>query len=222
MISSNTIQFLSELKENNNKSWFDANKSRYTTARQEVLSLVEHWIAEMSTIDASIAMLKPSQCIFRINRDVRFSKNKDPYKTNMGAFITPGGKNAGMAGYYLHIEPGQFFFGAGCYMPEPLVLMKIRQEIDYNFSTFTDILNEKKFKKYFLDIDRTITLQKPPKGFDVNNPAVEYLKLKSFTVFHTIEESKVMQDNFISTLMDISISSVPFIHFLNTAIRDKG
>ncbi len=221
MISSHTIQFLSELKDNNNKIWFDDNKPRYTSARQEVLSLVEHWLAEMSTIDSSMAILKPSQCIFRINRDVRFSKNKDPYKTNMGAFITPGGKNAGLAGYYLHIEPGQFFFGAGSYMPEPSALMKIRQEIDYNYTTFKGILDEKKFKKYFSDIDRTITLQKPPKGFDINSLAVEYLKLKSFTVFHTIEESKVLQENFMSILMDMSKSSAPFIHFLNTAIRDK-
>ena len=221
MISSHTIQFLSELKDNNNKIWFDANKSRYTQARQEVLSLVEHWIAEMSSIDPSISLLKPTQCIFRINRDVRFSKNKDPYKTNMGAFITPGGKNAGMAGYYLHIEPGQFFYGAGCYMPESVVLAKIRQEIDYNFSSFKKILEDKKFKKYFTDLDREHTLQKPPKGFEANNPAIEYLKLKSFTIFHTIDQSKVMQDNFMDTLMDMSKSSAPFIHFLNTSIADK-
>lgn len=190
MISSQTIQFLKELKDNNNKTWFDAHRNRYAKAREEVLLLVEHWIAEMSGIDPTIANLKASQCLFRINRDVRFSKNKDPYKTNMGAFITPGGKNAGMAGYYLHIEPGQFFFGAGSYMPESSALAKIRQEIDYNYTTFKAILEDKNFSLYFKDLDRDFSLQRAPKGFDEDNMAIGYIKLKSFTIIHALDDLK--------------------------------
>jgi uncharacterized protein (TIGR02453 family) len=121
-----------------------------------------------------------SKAIFRINRDVRFSKNKAPYKTNFGASINPGGKKSMIAGYYVHIEPGKSFLAAGTYMPEAPYLSAIRQEIDYNLEEFKKIVGAKDFKKEFTSLSVEDALKTVPKGYDKENPALEFLKLKHF------------------------------------------
>lgn len=218
MITKNTLAFLSELKENNHKEWFENNKPRYKNAQQEIKNLLSVWIEEFGKIDSSIAQNEPSKCIFRINRDVRFSKDKSPYKLNLGAYVVPGGKNSNMAGYYLHIEPNNCFFGAGNYMPTPEQLHKIRQEIDYNLNDFLKIVEQNKFKTTFGKLNDDMKLKKPPKGYDEVNEAIEFLKLKSFTVFTKIKDKDILQANFIEKLIELSTLSKPFIHFLNTAV----
>ncbi len=153
MIAKDTVLFLSQLKDNNNKEWFEKNKLRYKSAQQDILNFVSTWIQVLANKYPEFVDINPKNCLFRINRDVRFSKNKDPYKTNLGAFIVNGGKNSGNAGVYLHIEPNNCFFGAGKYVPESEDLSKIRQEIDYNFSEFLSIIENEKFKKFFPTID---------------------------------------------------------------------
>ena len=144
------LRFLRKLKKNNNKPWFEANRNGYTEAKQEVETFLEGLIASYGKTDDAISRLTPKDCMFRINRDVRFSKDKSPYKTNFGAFINPGGKKSTLAGYYLHIEPGASFAGGGLWMPMPAELAKIRQEIDYNLPEFTAILGaSSSFKKQF-------------------------------------------------------------------------
>ena len=125
-------------------------------------------------------------CVFRINRDVRFSKNKDPYKTNMGASINSGGKKAMTAGYYFHFEPGgKSFVGGGLYMAEPDKIKKVRQEIDYNWTDFKKILDNKKFKQQYnnLDLSEGISLVREPKGYEKDNPAIQYIKLKTIVKY---------------------------------------
>ncbi|HLO80078.1 MAG TPA: DUF2461 domain-containing protein, partial [Chitinophagaceae bacterium] len=125
------LSFLKKLKKNNNKPWFDANRHLYVEAKVEFEDFVSSLITSYGKHDPAIAHLLPKDCIFRINRDVRFSKDKSPYKNNFGASITSGGKKSPFAGYYVHIEPGAGFVGGGLWQPMPDMLAKVRQEIDY-------------------------------------------------------------------------------------------
>ena len=124
MLQSSTVRFLKDLSKNNNKPWFDANRKQYENAKTDFAGFIQTIIDKHGKKDESIAHLKAKDCMFRINRDVRFSKDKSPYKTNMGAYINRGGKKSVFAGYYFHCEPGQCFVGGGLWMPMPPELNK--------------------------------------------------------------------------------------------------
>ena len=222
MIQAQTLQFLSELKENNNKPWFDTNRKTYETAKKNFAEVVQELIKSIEKFDKSIeeAQLEVKNCTFRINRDVRFSKNKDPYKTNLGASFSKGGKKAHSAGYYLQIDPNQCFLAGGIWMPEPDDLKKIRVEIDYNFDEFKNILNAEAFKNTFPNgLDREAATVRPPKGYDETNPAIELIKLKSFTTSSAIDSKEILKPNFTDTVLAGFKAMQPYIAFLNRAIE---
>ena len=218
MISKNILIFLQNLAANNTKEWFDNNRIVYQHSRTEFLDFIQCWIKELSLYDNEIATLEPKNCIFRINRDVRFSKDKAPYKTNFGAYLSKGGKKGNYGGYYLHIEPDNCFFGAGIYALEPSDLAKIRQEIDYNFKDFWQILNDKKFKVTFGSIDTENKLKKAPKGYDDNNEAIEFIKLKNFIIGTKIDNNIISTPELLQHLVTLSKQAIPFIRFLNQAL----
>ncbi|MEZ5025369.1 MAG: DUF2461 domain-containing protein [Chitinophagales bacterium] len=218
MLTKTTFKFLSDLSKNNNKDWFDKNKQRYIDAQNEIKSFLADWIATFGKKDTSIAHLEPKKCVFRIHRDVRFSKDKSPYKTNLGAYITKGGKNLNLAGYYLHIQPGACFFAAGNYMPMPEQLAKIRQEIDYNFVDFKKIIQAKKFNTNFGDLSTENKLIRPPKGYDESNEAIEYLKLKGFTIYKNLSDEEITSKDFVKNITELCVTAMPFIDFLNNAV----
>lgn len=218
MLTNDSLKFLKELKKNNTREWFEKNKPRYVKTQDELKVVIADWIKRFSKTDASVAHIDPAKCIFRIYRDVRFSTDKSPYKTNLGGYISPGGKNSDLSGYYLHVEPGNCFFGAGIYMPQPENLPKIRQEIDYNFAEFSKIINGKKFKAFFPVLSEEMKLKRPPKGYEENNPAIEFLKLKSFVVFHKLSDADVLSPELPKKLDELSKVVYPFNAFLNRAI----
>lgn len=222
MIQAQTLQFLSALKENNNKPWFDANRKTYEAAKKNFSETVETLIKGIGKFDKGIeeAQLEAKHCTFRINRDVRFSKNKDPYKTNFGASFSKGGKKAHSAGYYLHIDPTECFLAGGIWMPEPNDLKKIRIEIDYNYDEINGILTAESFKKYFPNgLDREAFTVRPPKGYDDTNPAIELIKLKSFTASSVINSNEILKPNFTDTVLEGFKAMQPYIEFLNRAIE---
>ncbi|WP_435357108.1 DUF2461 domain-containing protein [Emticicia sp. SJ17W-69] len=222
MLQSQTIQFLKELKENNNKPWFDANRKAYEAAKKNFGEIVETIIKGIEKFDIGIqeANLQVKDCTFRINRDVRFSKNKDPYKTNFGASFSKGGKKAHSAGYYLHIDPTECFLAGGIWMPEADDLKKIRTEIDYNFDEFKNILNAESFKNIFPNgLDREAFTVRPPKGYDETNPAIELIKLKSFTASSAIKAKEILTPNFPTLILDGFKAMQPYIEFLNRAVE---
>lgn len=184
-----TLSFLKKLSKNNNKEWFDKNRSVYEEAKGEVKLLVADVIKRIAEFDPSIAQLEPKDCMFRINRDIRFSKDKVPYKTNMGFMIAPGGKKSIKSCYYVHIEPGNCFIAGGIWMPEAENLKRIRQEIDYNGDALKKILQAKNFKKYFSGFDQELKLVRMPKDYEESHPYAEWLKLKSFTVTMPLDEA---------------------------------
>lgn len=212
------IRFLKKLKSNNNKEWFDAHRGEYTEAKNEFLGFVGAVLEKMKKVDPTLVDLEPRNCVFRINRDVRFSNNKEPYKTNFGASFSKGAKKINCAGYYFHLEPGGHFIGGGFWMPEPEDLKKIRMEIDYNFDEFSGIVEDKKFKKLFGELSTEAKLSRPPKGYEQDNPALEFLKLKSFTVFKSVDEKNIMDAQLAKKAVEHFTVMKPFVDFLNRAL----
>ena len=217
MLQSSTLKFLKDLKKNNNKPWFDKNRGQYDTAKGDFLLLVEKVIKGIGAFDGSIANLEAKNCTFRINRDVRFSKNKDPYKNNMAAYFNKDGKKGLGAGYYVHIEPGKSFVAGGIWQPEPAVLSGIRQEIDYSFDEWKKIVEAKAFKKMFSEGLQGEALSRPPKNYDINNPAIEYIKRKSFIVTSSFTDKEVQNKNFGKEVAKRFQAMKPLIDFLNKA-----
>ncbi len=218
MINPSTIEFLKHLKKHNSKEWFDENRQHYSAAKDNYLDFVGEVLGRMKKIDDSLIDLEPKQCVFRINRDVRFSKNKDPYKTNMGASFSKGGKKVQCAGYYFHLEPGESFIGGGFWMPMAPELNKIRQEIDYNFEAFSKIINKKKFKASFGSLNESEKLTRPPKGYEAENPAIELLKLKSFVVMTAVRDNELTGKELANKVVDHFETMMPLVDFLNKAI----
>ncbi|MEO6232839.1 MAG: DUF2461 domain-containing protein [Ferruginibacter sp.] len=219
MLQADTLKFLKGVKSNNNKEWFEKHRADYETAKGDFSSMVENIISVIAKFDAPIGLLKPKECVFRINRDIRFSKEKIPYKTNMAASLSKGGKKAMIAGYYFHCEPGQSFAGGGFYMPMPPELAKLRQEIDYNFDEWKKIIHNKKFKTQFTNgVQGTDTLIRPPKGYDENNPAIDFLKMKGFIVTRPLTDAELTDKKAVKEIVNSFAVMKPLIDFLNRAV----
>lgn len=219
MISSATFDFLQDLAENNNREWFQDNKDRHEEARNNVLEFVGELIAGLSKVDITVSPdLDPKSCVMRIYRDVRFSKDKTPYKNNFGAGISQQGKNFNGPGYYLHIHPEECFVAGGCWMPEAGMLKLIRQEIDYNGKDFREVIDNPDFKKYFGGPDQEYKLKTMPKGYSVDHPEIEYLKLKSFTVTHVLSPEQLASSDAVQTVLEGFEKLYPFMSFLRNAI----
>ncbi len=221
MLQAATIKFLKELKKNNQRDWFEANRKQYEAAKSDYAIFTQNVIDAFGKNDESIAALKAKDCMFRINRDVRFSKNKDPYKTNMGASFSKGGKKSPLAGYYFHCEPGNSFVGGGLWMPEPDGLKKLRQEIDYNFDEFKKIIGSKKFVAAYKEMSDSegTRLTRPPKGYGADNPAIEYIKLKSFVAMAPITDEELTGKNLLKKITGAFEALQPLIVFINQAIE---
>ena len=212
------IHFLQLLESNNNRDWFNANRTHYEQAREQFELTLTSIIAGISSFDTSIGLLTAKECMFRIYRDVRFSKNKLPYKTNMGASIKSGGRKSGNSGYYLHIESGKSFIGGGIYMPESETLKKIRQEIYFNADEFKKIIGQADFKRAFGELSTEDMLKRPPKDFPSDFPDIALLKYKSYVVGHSLTDEEVVSENLVTAAINVSKAMKPFIDFLNRAI----
>lgn len=220
MISKNTITFLKDLKQNNNRDWFLSKNKEYQNAKLEFTGLIEKIIKIISKKAPEFASIDAAKCLFRINRDVRFSANKAPYKTNFGASINLYGKKSLKAGYYLHLEPGSSFVGGGVYMPPADVLAKVRQEIDYNFDDFQKILSKKNFTQHYGTLDMSDALKNPPRGYEINNKALEYLKLKSIVAFSNFKDKDLSDDHFAEIVAEKLLALKPLIDFINKGLDD--
>jgi uncharacterized protein (TIGR02453 family) len=198
-------QFLSELSENNNRPWFIMNKPRYDILREEFLAVVTELIGELAKFDRQVAACDPKKAMFRINRDIRFSHDKTPYKTHFSAGITPKDKRrpseAGGPTYYFHIEgSGKLHFGAGEYMPPAPRLKAIRSHVVNDATGFAKMLKNKQLRATYGDLIDEGKLQRPPKGVDPQHPHVEYLKLKSFFVWTEVELDRNAPDKLVPRL----------------------
>jgi uncharacterized protein (TIGR02453 family) len=207
------LDFLKELKDNNNREWFQANKHLYEKAKAAFESFVNELIPVIREIDPMIDMITAKDCVFRIYRDVRFSTDKSPYKPNMGAYIARGGKASMMAGYYVHIEPGSSFLAGGVYMPPPETLKKIRDEIYYQPEEFKKIINSKEFVKCFGEIDDADKMKNPPKGYPKEFPDIELLKFRNYAVLHYVKDEQVLNDDYTRYARDVFKVLLPLNRF---------
>jgi uncharacterized protein (TIGR02453 family) len=220
MLRASTLKFLKDLKKNNNKPWFEKNKSVYLDAKEDAEHFVEQLIEGFGKSDADIAPLLIKDCTYRIYRDVRFSGDKTPYKTHMGAYLNKGGKKMPTAGYYFHLEPGRHMAGGGLWMPMPPDLGKVRQEIDYNYAAWTKIVGDRRFKKFFPDgLDQGEILSRPPKGYDAENPAIGFLKLKSFVVLRKLTDEQILSRSSLKEVLNTFETMKGFVYFLNRALE---
>ena len=220
MISKHSLEFLRDLKTNNNRDWFLENKKRYEEFKKDYHQLIQAFLEIMKPQDSNLELLEVKNCAFRINRDIRFSKNKAPYKTHLGIWMNTNQGNKNGPGYYIHIEKGSSFIAAGMYSPESDDLKKIRKEIAFFYEDLEAILNDKNFKKFYSGLERTESnsLKNGPKDFDKEHPAIEFLKLKSFVAIHKIADGTLFNENFVKATAEKLIVLKPLLEFLNRGL----
>ena len=216
MLQPSTLKFLSALKKNNNRDWFLANKKDYDAAKKDFAEYVQKLITGLAAFDKEISGLEAKNCVFRINRDVRFSNDKSPYKSNMGANMSPGGKKSPSAGYYFHIEPGgKSFIAGGMWQPEPDKLKAVREDIIYDPAEFKKIIGNKEFKKHYSSLADEDKLKTAPKGFDKAHPDIELVKYKSYIVVKSLSDKELLDKNLVKNTLEAFKALKPLNDFLN-------
>jgi uncharacterized protein (TIGR02453 family) len=218
MLEKKIMDFLWQLKENNTKEWFESQKKVYQEAKQNFKKFIGILILKIAEFDATVSYLKPKDCVFRIHRDTRFSKDKTPYKTNFGAYIVKNGKKSGNAGYYFHIEPESSFIAGGLHCPEPAALKEIRSEIYRNPHDFVAQIEDKAFKLTFDELwgERLNNL---PRGFDKNFEYSELLKLKEYVAFKKIDDNEIFEPQFLDKIVDYFKVTSGFNLYLNKILE---
>jgi uncharacterized protein (TIGR02453 family) len=220
MIEKSTLKFLADLSKNNYREWFSANKSRYEAARDNVLDVSKKLYVEISKFDTGIIFDDPKKLMFRIYRDTRFARYKEPYKTNLGIVFSPDGtKKCELSSYYMHIEPQNCFVSCGVYMPSAEILKSIRLAIDEDFEAFHKIIDNKIFKQQFGSLSNDDdALSRVPTGFDKNSPAAEFLKLKHFYVYKPFSDADVCNSDYVEKAAKALKFTRPLHDWLNKAI----
>lgn len=215
-ISRQTLNFLTVLAVNNDREWFSNNRNLYLRAKEEFEILIGNFIERVSAFEPILKGLEPSSCIFRINRDIRFSADKSPYKSHFGALVMRGGRKNihRFAGYYIHIEPGESKIAGGAYLPPTPWLTAIREKIAGEPDVFTGIIENKKFRQLFGELDND-KLKSAPKGFRADHPYIELLKYKSYLVAKSITDKEVISMGFPDYAVEIAKTMKPLNDFLN-------
>lgn len=216
MLQPDTFLFLAELAQNNNRDWFDHNRGRYQAAKENVVALIAAMQGYLKDTLPEIALQPAKDTFFRIFRDVRFSKDKTPYKKHFGAYLSKGGRKWEGAGFYLHIEPGNNFLSAGIWQPLAPLLKAIRQELDYNWEEWQSLTGSATFKKHFKkwegELQKTI-----PKGYDAGNPALDFIKRKSIIATMGVSDEMLLQKDVAKKLAVAIQAAAPVAGFLNRA-----
>lgn len=216
-----TYDFLKELKSNNNREWFNANKERYQTVKTEVEVFTQQLINAITEIEPDAARLTPTDCTYRIYRDTRFSPDKTPYKTHIGIFICPGGgKKSFRSGYYIHLEPDNSFIGGGCWCPPAPLLKEIRQSIYDNIEEYLEIINNPEFKELYKEIGSN-PLKTAPKGFPKDWEYIDLLKPRDYTVMAPVPDTFMQSPDAVKNIMKYMQVQYPFNSFINYLFNEE-
>jgi uncharacterized protein (TIGR02453 family) len=222
MITKPTFAFLRDLKKNNQRTWFHAQRPRYDAARAEVVALVDACLTELAHFEPNILEQDPEDCLFRINRDTRFSKEKTPYKTHFGAFITDRGRKMDRAGYYLHVEPGECLVAGGLYMPPTPELKAIRGAILADAASLRRILRKPAFVRQFGKELPSERLKTTPRDVPRDHPDADLLRYKSFGVWRNFADRDVVSASFVKEAAKSFRAMADFVHWLNAALDRKA
>ncbi len=212
-ITNNTFEYLQDLKNNNNREWFHANKKRYDNVKATFEESIKELIVSIGEFE-NMGGVQVKDCNYRIARDVRFSLNKDPYKTWLSASFSEGGRKSGKMDYYLHIQEGESFLGGGMYSPTPQQLAKLRQEIDYNAKELKDIIFNLDFVKTFGEAEGEV-VKSSPKGYSKEHPEIELLRKKQMFFWHKFTDEQVCSPDFVKIVTEVCRKLKPFLDFLN-------
>ncbi|MBI1300655.1 MAG: TIGR02453 family protein [Alphaproteobacteria bacterium] len=214
-----SLKFLTALAENNSKEWMDANRDWYLDVRSHFLDEVSELLKGLVAIEPGLEVLRPKDCIFRQNRDIRFSSDKRPYKVNLAAYFATGGKKSNGPGYYLHIQPGQSFLAGGIWMPPADVVKKIRREIDYSGRELESILSNPQFSNYFSGMEGE-QLKTSPREYEADHPYIHYLRYKSYIVSTPLSDEAIRTGNYKQEALKVFSVMKPFHDFLAKAVED--
>ncbi|WP_026464896.1 DUF2461 domain-containing protein [Adhaeribacter aquaticus] len=219
-LEKSTLQFISELQKNNTREWFAEHKSKYEAARKDHIQFLDSLLQEAAKFEPIAAKQQGKDLVFRIYRDIRFSLNKDPFKNHFGAFLAEGGRKSINPGYYLHICPdNKSFIACGLWLPPASPLKVVRQEIDYNLGEFEKVVKDQEFYDYFGELAGE-KLKTTPKGYDADNPAITYLRHKSWMVSRPLPDKLVTSDGFLDECIKAIKLSKPLKEFFMRAIRE--
>lgn len=221
MLQPATLQFLRDIRDNNQREWYHAHKKEYKIAKADFEKAIGEILTVLVQHDEDMMGLRPKDCTFRLFRDVRFSKDKRPYKTNMGAAMARGGRKSWWPGYYIHLEPdGRSFVGGGLYRPPSALLKAVRQEIDYNQSAFKAILDAPAFQQYYGKLSGD-TLQRAPKGYNNDHPALSWLKHKDFLGIHPVDDAVWTSKEAVAYVSKALLALQPLKRFLSQPMYDE-
>lgn len=207
------LNFLKLLEKNNDREWFLTHKEDYEHVKEQISALTSHMLQYLKTIDSNLIHLTPKDCTYRIYRDVRFSKNKLPYKNHIGLFFAQGGKSTFGPGYYLHLQNGESFVGGGIYSPDGPRIKEIRQEIYYNVDDLLNVLNDASFKRYYNGISDYGKLKTAPRGYDVDYEHIDLLRNKSFVVSSPINVEQMSNEEIVEYSQNAFKELKPFVDF---------
>ncbi|MEJ5146452.1 DUF2461 domain-containing protein [Sphingobacterium sp. MYb388] len=223
MLKKDTFSFLSRLAKNNNTDWMNAHRDEYNECLENFTELVSLLVEEIGKFDQDIlsSNLTVKSCIPRMNRDLRFAKDKSPYKTYLYAVISKDGRKSGNAVYYLIIEPGKCSIGAGSFQPDNKNLRKLHQEIDFNLKDWNRLVSDKKLLAKFPNgIVSNKYLKRIPRNIDEHNPALEFLKMKDFYVSRNLENIFFTKEDNLKEIIACYQSAKDLNQFINTALKD--
>ncbi|MBS9522550.1 DUF2461 domain-containing protein [Litoribacter alkaliphilus] len=218
-MTANTLKFLNTLAQNNEKGWMDENRDWFLEVKEEFLEKVGDLLTGLKRLDPGLESLNPKDCVFRQNRDIRFSPNKMPYKINMAAYFSRGGKKSVGPGYYLHLEPEGSFVGGGLYHPPAPLLKQVRQEIDYSGNELKTIMDEPEFKKTFGGLYGE-KLKTSPRDYDQDHQHIDLLRYKSFEVITRIPDQEIEKGTTVKIALDTFTKMQPYMDFLYRATDD--
>ena len=206
------FSFLEDLKENNHREWFQNNKTRYQEQYNYALQFADELLIRMKQID-TIETISGKKSLFRINKDVRFSKDKSPYKTNIGGALKRATKHL-RGGYYFHIEPGNCFLGGGFWAPSPEDLKHIRLQIAADTEPLQQILSSKEFIATFGQLEGE-QLKSAPKGFSKDHPAIDLINYKQFLLVKKLTDEEVQSKQYLETVVSTFQAMRPFFDYMS-------
>ncbi len=215
MLSHHSLQFLRNLEQNNNREWFHANRKDYEQTKAEFENLCQEILTGVAQFQENLLNTSVKSCILRINRDIRFSADKSPYKKYIAAGFGPGGKSSGKVDFYLHIQPNnESFLGGGMWAPTGTQLASFRQEIDYSPHIIKGIIEDNTFRNYFDEIHGE-KVKKIPKGYSIEHPDSELLKYKQLFFVHKYSDEVVMNKIFTTEVINGCRILKPYLDYIN-------
>ncbi|MGM9826115.1 MAG: DUF2461 domain-containing protein [Paludibacteraceae bacterium] len=217
------LSFLSQLAVHNDREWFNAHKAEYQACHSRFVDFSTEFIRRFGEYDPTVRDLQAKDCIWRIYRDIRFSKNKAPYKEWFGVFVAAqGGRHSQRGGYYIHLQPGHCLFSGGIWDPNKELLKALRKEVEANYEEVEEIMQAPEFSRFFGDFDTDNMLKKVPMGFDPNFVHVDWLKRKSYTFTCMLSDDEVCAPDFMDKAIEIARAAIPMNNFLNYTFEEYG